>query len=115
MIAVAAQKHHASSHHLFGINVRDLEAENVSVKLGGALEIGDLQHHMADLGDVELHTSGRRHAFEFRYVDGHGFHFLILNENCYNMSIPLLHLRVRNRPGRRLAGAWRVAAWSEET
>ena len=63
MIAVAAQKHHASGHHLFGINVGDLEAENVSVKLRRALEIGDLQDHMADLGDVELHSFGRRHAF----------------------------------------------------
>ena len=38
------------------------------------------------------------------------FYFLNPSENCYNISLSFLHLRVKNRPGHGLAGAWRVAA-----
>jgi hypothetical protein len=63
MIGVAAQKYHAAGHHVFGIDVGYSEAEDMGVKFYGPFEVGNLEHDMADFGDMEFHALRWRHAF----------------------------------------------------
>jgi hypothetical protein len=71
MIGVATQKHHAAGHHLFRVNVRDFEAQDLRVKFRGAFEIGYLQDDVADFADMKIHALLGRHAFQLFDIDGH--------------------------------------------
>src|SRR5438067_13500540 len=72
VIRVAAQKHHAAGHHIFGIDVRDFEAENSGVEIRGPFEIGYLQYHMADLADIKIHSLRWRQVLYYFGIDSIG-------------------------------------------
>ena len=60
MVRVAAHEDHAAVHHRVGIDVRDPEAEDAGVEIDRALQVGDVEHDMADLADVEGQRPVRR-------------------------------------------------------
>jgi hypothetical protein len=62
MVRVAAQENHSARHHCLRVNVGDFEAEHLSVKRSGFFQVPDLQHDMAELADVKIHSFGRSHA-----------------------------------------------------
>ncbi len=53
MVRVAAQKHHAARHHLLGIDVRDLQPEELGVEPGRPLHVAHVEHDMTKLADPE--------------------------------------------------------------
>jgi len=64
MIGIAAHEDHAARHHLQRIDVGDREAQHLRVEPHGALEVADVEHDMAELGDAKRHTNGTLQALE---------------------------------------------------
>src|SRR4029079_2832864 len=54
MVGVAAHEHHAARHHRLGIAIADLQPQHLGVEAHRRLEIADVQHHVADLLQLEL-------------------------------------------------------------
>ena len=55
MIGIAAHEYHAARHHLFRIDIGNLEAEHASVEIDRALQVGRAQDDVPDLRDPEVH------------------------------------------------------------
>src|ERR1700726_3721004 len=53
MVRAAAQKNHAAGHHLLGIDVRDLETEQLGIEPGRSLYVAYVEDDMAQLADTE--------------------------------------------------------------
>src|ERR1700741_4427594 len=53
MIRVASQKDHAARHHLFWIDVRDLEAEHLGVEACRPLDVAHVENDVPQLADAE--------------------------------------------------------------
>src|SRR5439155_13318617 len=62
MVGVAAQKHHASGHHVLGIYIGNFETEHLRVEFRGKFEVRYSKHDMADLADVKFHSLRRSHV-----------------------------------------------------
>jgi hypothetical protein len=63
MVRMAAQKNHAARHHLFRVDIGDSKAQYLGVESGGSFEVAYPQDNMAELGDMKVHSLGRRHTF----------------------------------------------------
>ncbi len=57
VIRAHPEEDHAAGHHRIGIPVADLEAEDPRVEAHRALEVADVEHHVADLAELELHRA----------------------------------------------------------
>ena len=55
VVGIAAEKDHAARHHGVRVAIADLEAQHLGVKAQRRLQIGDVQHDMPDLPQLELH------------------------------------------------------------
>src|SRR5205823_1310468 len=51
MVRVAAHEHHATRHHLLGIDIRYGEAQDPGIESDGLRQVPRPQNHMADLAD----------------------------------------------------------------
>src|SRR3989338_6429435 len=56
MVRMAAQENHPTGHHLFGINIRELKTEDLSIKIHGSFKVANLHDHMPQLGDPKRHA-----------------------------------------------------------
>ncbi len=56
MVRVAAQEDHAAGHHLFRIDVRNLEAEHLGVESRRALHVAHVENDVSQLADTERKT-----------------------------------------------------------
>jgi hypothetical protein len=53
VIGVDAHEHHAAGHHRRRIAVAHLQPEHLRVEAHGGLQIGDVQHDVAELSELE--------------------------------------------------------------
>ena len=67
MVGIAAHEHHAAGNHLLGIDIRDREAEHLCVELNSALEVGDIEHDMTELGDAKRQAKRPLQALDIRH------------------------------------------------
>src|SRR5262249_22106361 len=56
MIAAHAEKDHSTRHYAVGIAIGDAQPEHVLVEAEGRVEVADVQHHVADLSELEFHV-----------------------------------------------------------
>jgi hypothetical protein len=67
MVGIEPEEDHAAGHHDIGVAVAHLEAEDARVEGHRALEVGDVEHDVADLAELELH---RRPVYRWSPGDG---------------------------------------------
>ena len=53
VIFVEAHEHHAAGHHVVGIDIGNLEPQNLDVETHRALDIGAIEHDMPKFHDIE--------------------------------------------------------------
>jgi hypothetical protein len=54
MVGVAPHEDHAARHHAVRIAVADLQAEQLGVEAHRRLEVGDVEHDVSELSQLEL-------------------------------------------------------------